>query len=104
MCIADTHNHMCSSSSSVLRVCRWCPACRVSAWLESSPARSSVGLVVVHGDALLQHPEEQGVFLEQLDRLVRGSRRLQVGGGGLGRAAACCQACTVAVLVGQVMG
>jgi hypothetical protein len=57
------------------------PVCRVSAWLESSAARSSVGLVVVHGDALLQHPEEQGVFLEQLDRLVRGSRRLQVGAG-----------------------
>ncbi len=50
----------------------------MAAWLEASPARSALGLVVVHGDALLQHPEEQGVFLEQLDRLLRGQRRLQV--------------------------
>jgi hypothetical protein len=54
-------------------------ACRVAAWLEASPVQSALGLVVVHGDALLQHPEEQGAFLEQLDRLMRGQRRLQVG-------------------------
>lgn len=96
---AGTHNHGLGVEESAQQQQQRCAeglpvvlACRVSAWLESSPARSSVGLVVVHGDALLQHPEEQGVFLEQLDRLVRGSRRLQVGGRGLGRAAVCCQA------------